>query len=261
MAEALLALEKILVRYGESVALEVPSLTVERGEILAVIGPNGAGKSTLLRLMGLLQQPTQGKIYFHNREVIPTDRLEIRRRMASVFQEPLLLNAPVYENAVLGLKLRRLDRRTAEQRVLPWLERLKISHLAKRQARSLSGGEAQRTSLARALVLDPEILLLDEPFSPLDPPTRDSLLLDLHRILRDTGITTILVTHQREEAFMLGDRVAVLIGGKIQQIGTAAEVFLHPVSDAVARFVGADNEHSDVAKARLFSNRFSRDPG
>jgi tungstate transport system ATP-binding protein len=261
MAEALLALEKILVRYGDSAALEVPSLTVERGEILAVIGPNGAGKSTLLRLMGLLQQPTQGKIYFHNREVIPTDGLDIRRRMASVFQEPLLLNASVYENAVLGLKLRRVDRRAAEQQVLPWLERLGISHLAKRQARSLSGGEAQRTSLARALVLDPEILLLDEPFSPLDPPTRDSLLFDLQRILRETGITTILVTHQREEAFMLGDRVAVLIGGKVHQIGSAGEVFLHPVNDAVARFVGADNKLSDLAKAGLFFNRFSRIPG
>jgi tungstate transport system ATP-binding protein len=120
MAEALLALEKILVRYGDSVALEVPSLTVERGEILAVIGPNGAGKSTLLRLIGLLQQPTLGKIYFHDREVIPTHGLEIRRRMASVFQEPLLLNASVYENAALGLKLRGLNRRATEQRVLTW---------------------------------------------------------------------------------------------------------------------------------------------
>jgi tungstate transport system ATP-binding protein len=261
MAEALLALEKILVRYGDSVALEVPSLTVERGEILAVIGPNGAGKSTLLRLIGLLQQPTLGKIYFHDREVIPTHGLEIRRRMASVFQEPLLLNASVYENASLGLKLRGLNRRATEQRVLPWLERLGISHLVKRQARSLSGGEAQRTSLARALTLDPEILLLDEPFSPLDPPTRDSLLLDLQRILRETSMTTMLVTHQREEAFMLGDRVAVLIGGRIHQIGSAGEVFLHPISDAVARFVGADNKLSDLAKAGLFFNRFSRIPG
>ena len=113
MAQALLALEKILVRYGDCIGLDIPALTVERGECLAVIGPNGAGKSTLLRLTGLLQKPTEGKIYFHNREVIPTDGLEIRRRMASVFQEPLLLNASVYENAVLGLKLRRLDRRAA----------------------------------------------------------------------------------------------------------------------------------------------------
>ena len=249
MAEALLALEKILVRYGESFSLEVSSLAVERGEVLAVIGPNGAGKSTLLRVMGLLQKPTQGKIYFHNGEGIPTNGLAIRRRMASVFQEPLLLNASVYENAALGLKLRGLDSRAAEQRVLPWLERLRISQLAKRQARSLSGGEAQRTSLARALALAPEILLLDEPFSPLDPPTRESLLLDLERILRETRITTVFVTHDRDEASMLADRVAVLIDGKIHQVGRAADVFLRPINEAVAHFVGVDNKLSGVVEA------------
>ncbi|MBM4296851.1 MAG: ABC transporter ATP-binding protein [Deltaproteobacteria bacterium] len=140
MAEALVALENIIVSYGDSVALDVPSLIVERGEILAVIGPNGAGKSTFLRVIGLLQQPTRGKIYFHDRAVLPTDGLAIRRRMASVFQEPLLLNASVYENVALGLKLRGLDRHATEQRVLPWLERLGISQPAKRQARTLSGG-------------------------------------------------------------------------------------------------------------------------
>ena len=249
MAQALLALEKILVRYGESFSLEVSSLAVERGEVLAVIGPNGAGKSTLLRVMGLLQQPTQGKIYFDNREVIPTNGLAIRRRMASVFQEPLLLNASVYENAALGLKLRSLDRFAAEQRVLPWLERLGISQLAKRQACRISGGEAQRISLARALVLDPEMLLLDEPFSPLDPPTREGLLLDLERILRETCITAVLVTHDRDEAFMLGHRVAVLIDGKIDQVGAASDVFLRPINEAVARFVGVDNQLSGVVEA------------
>jgi tungstate transport system ATP-binding protein len=248
MAEALLALENVLLCYGDAFRLEVSSLSVERGEIHAVIGPNGAGKSTLLRLMGLLQQPTQGKVYFHGREVMAAHSLSIRRRMASVFQEPLLLNASVYENAALGLKLRGLDRRAAEQRVLPWLERLGISQLAKRQARSLSGGEAQRTSLARALALDPEILLLDEPFSPLDPPAREALLLDLARILRDTGMTTVFVTHDRDEAFMLGDRVAVLIDGKIHQVGRAPEVFSRPIDETVARFVGVDNRLSAVVE-------------
>ncbi len=248
MAEALLSLHDIRVRYDGPTVLEVDSLAVYPGEVLAVMGPNGAGKSTLLRLMGLLQQPTQGKIYFHDREVIPTDGLSIRRRMASVFQEPLLLNASVYDNAALGLRLRGLDGRTIEQRIHPWLERLGIEHLASRQARSLSGGEAQRTSLVRALALDPELLLLDEPFSPLDPPTREGLLLDLERILRETGITTVFVTHDRDEAFMLGDRVAVLIAGKIHQAGAAAEVFLRPVNEAVAHFVGVDTRLSGVVE-------------
>jgi len=248
MAEALLSLHDIRVRYDEPTVLEVDSLAVYPGEVLAVMGPNGAGKSTLLRLMGLLQQPTQGKINFHGREVAPTDGLAIRRRMASVFQEPLLLNASVYDNAAVGLRLRGLDRRAIEQRIHPWLTRLGIEHLARRQARTLSGGEAQRTSLVRALALDPELLLLDEPFSPLDPPTREGLLLDLERILRETGITTVFVTHDRDEAFMLGDRVAVLIDGKIHQVGAAAEVFLRPVNEAVAHFVGVDTKLSGIVE-------------
>jgi len=237
MAEALLELQGILVRYGGATIIEVPSLSVYPGEVLAVIGPNGAGKSTLLRVMGALESPAAGKVFFQRREVTRHNRLPVRRRMASVFQEPLLLNASVYENAALGLKLRRLDGRAAEQRVLPWLERLGIAHLARRQARSLSGGEAQRTSLARAFVLDPELLLLDEPFSALDPPTRDELLLDLETILRETGITTVFVTHDRNEAYMLGNRVAVVIGGRVLQIGATAEVFAQPVNEEVARFV------------------------
>jgi tungstate transport system ATP-binding protein len=249
MAEALLTLRDILVRYGPSPILEFSSLSVHAGEILTVIGPNGAGKSTLLRVMGLLQQPTQGKIYFQNREVTPTDGLAIRRRMASVFQEPLLLNASVFENAALGLKLHGLNRRAIEPRLQPWLERLAIDHLVRRQARSLSGGEAQRTSLARALALDPEILFLDEPFSPLDPPTREGLLLDLECILRDTGIATVFVTHDRNEAFMFGDRVAVLIGGRLLQSGPTTEVFAHPVNLEVAQFVGMDSKISGVVES------------
>lgn len=249
MAEALLTLRDILVRYGPSTILEFSSLSVHAGEILAVIGSNGAGKSTLLRLMGLLQPPTQGKIYFHDREVIPTDSLAIRRRMASVFQEPLLLSASVYDNAALGLKLRGMNRHMIEQRLRPWLKRLGIEHLASRKAHTLSGGEAQRTSLARALALDPEILLLDEPFAPLDPPTREVLLLDLERLLRETSITTVFVTHDRDEAFMFGDRIAVLLGGKLLQTGTTTEVFAHPLNLEVAQFVGMDSKIAGVVKS------------
>jgi len=249
MAEALLTLRDILVRYGPTTILEFSSLSVHAGENLAVIGPNGAGKSTLLRLMAQLQQPTQGKIYFHDREALPSNGLAIRRRMASVFQEPLLLNASVYDNAALGLRLRGLDRRSIEGRVQPWLERLGIEHLRRRRARSLSGGEAQRTSLARALALDPEMLFLDEPFSPLDPPTHEALLLDLQRILRETGITTVFVTHDRDEAFMFGDRTAVLIGGKLLQTGPTMEVFAHPENLEVAQFIGFDTKIPGVVES------------
>jgi tungstate transport system ATP-binding protein len=249
MAEALLILEDILVEYGNVRILAVPSLEVHTGEILAVIGPNGAGKSTLLRVMGLLEEPTQGKVSFHGQEVRRENSLPLRRRMASVFQEPLLVNASVYENAALGLKLRGLDRRAIEQQVHPWLERLGIANLAARPARSLSGGEAQRTSLVRALALDPDLLLLDEPFSALDPPTRDGLLADLEMILRKTGITAVFVTHERNEAFMLGDRVAVLMHGKILQVGSRSEVFTQPVNEEVARFVGVESNIPGVVEA------------
>ena len=250
MAQALLTLRDVEVRYGDAAVLKIPELNVDRGEILAVIGPNGSGKSTLIRVMGRLQRPERGEVYFHGSNGSRRDALSVRRRIATVFQEPLLLNATVYENAALGLRLRRLDRRETAQRVRPWLERFGIEHLARRRARSLSGGEAQRTSLVRAMALDPELLLLDEPFSALDPPTREQLLLDLETVLRETGVTTVFVTHDRNEAFMLADRIAVLMHGEILQIGRAAQVFTRPADDKIAAFVGTDTRiHAIVEEA------------
>jgi tungstate transport system ATP-binding protein len=240
MATPLLTLQDICVQYSSVPVLQIPALNVQTGEVLAIMGPNGAGKSTLLRVIGLLQQPTHGSICFQGKPVTRRHALKIRRRMASVLQEPLLLSASVYDNAALGLKLRGADRRLMAQRVDHWLERLGIAHLRQRPVKSLSGGEAQRTSLARALALAPELLLLDEPFAALDPPSREALLLDLERILRDTGITTVFVTHERHEALTLGDRIAVLFGGKMVQLGTPWDVFAHPATEAVAQFVGAD---------------------
>ena len=249
MAENLLRLQDIRVRYDGVAVLQFSSLKVHNSEVLAIIGPNGAGKSTLLRIMGLLQQPTEGKVYFRGEEVKQKNTLAIRRRMASVFQEPLLLNGTVYENASVGLKLRGLDRRSIDQRVRPWLERLGIARLAGRQARTLSGGEAQRTSLARALAVEPELLLLDEPFSALDPPTREELLVDLERILDETAVTTVFVTHDRDEAFIFGDRVAVLMDGRLLQVGAAAEVFAQPINEEVAKFVGLETKMAAVVES------------
>jgi ABC-type sulfate/molybdate transport systems ATPase subunit len=228
-----------VVRAGRTV-LEIPELTVASGQVLAVIGPNGAGKSTLLRVMGLLEPATAGSVRFQGERVSPADGLTVRRRMASVFQEPLLADTSVRDNVALGLRFRGVDAAGAAPRVDAWLTRFGIASLGSRQARTLSGGEAQRTALVRALVLEPELLLLDEPFSALDQPTRDALIDDFARILRQDRTTTVLVTHDRAEAMALGDRVGVLMGGRLVQIDDAAQVFRAPASEEVARFVGVE---------------------
>jgi tungstate transport system ATP-binding protein len=240
MTPPVVALHGIRVVRGERTVLDVPELAVDSGQVLGVIGPNGAGKSTLLRVIGLLETPTAGSVRFQGERVSPADGLAIRRRMASVFQEPLLTDATVRDNVALGLRFRGVESARVAPRVAEWLEQLGIAHLAGRQARTLSGGEAQRTALARALVLEPELLLLDEPFSALDQPTREALIEDMSRILRRRRATAVLVTHDRGEARALGDRVAVILGGRLLQVDQAGQVFRAPVSEEVARFVGVE---------------------
>lgn len=241
MSGPILHLDGITVLYDGMLVLDVPSFEVREGETLAVIGPNGAGKSTLLRVLGLLERPTEGRVVFGGRPILQDGNLLMdRRRMASVFQEPLLTDGTVEANVALGLRLRRIDSAEVSRRVQEGMTTLGIGHLAKRRTRTLSGGEAQRVSLARALVLDPEVFLLDEPFAALDPPTREALLLDLKTILDKRRITTIFVTHDRNEALLLGNRVAVMMGGRVQQMDTPERVFAEPVNEEVARFVGIE---------------------
>jgi len=248
VAETLLTLSDVAVHHGEHVALQVASLEVYPGDVMALIGPNGAGKSTMLRVMGILQLPDHGTVRFRGENALDGNQLALRRRIATVFQEPLLLNASVYQNAALGLKLRGVRRDEIQRHLGPWLQRLGIAHLAARFARTLSGGEAQRTSLARALVLEPELLLLDEPFSALDPASREALVRDFQRIVRETGITTVLVTHDRHEAFALANRVGVLHQGHLLQLGSCENVFLRPETEAVAEIVGIENRLSGVVE-------------
>jgi tungstate transport system ATP-binding protein len=222
-------------------ALDVPSCEVQEGQTLAVIGPNGAGKSTLLRLLGFLEGPTEGRVLFRGQPVQSYGNLlAVRRRMASVFQEPLLTDGTVEANVALGLRLRRIDSVEVNRRVQEGMATLGIGHLATRRTRTLSGGEAQRVSLARALVLDPEVFLLDEPFAALDPPTREGLLVDLKAILDKRRITTIFVTHDRNEALALSNQVAVMIGGQVLQVDMPERVFTEPINEEVARFVGIE---------------------
>ena len=240
MAETILSVKDLVVRHDDQTVLQVSSLDIQEGEVLAVIGPNGAGKSTLLLVLARLLQPQGGQVYFRGSPIELENELAYRRRIALVLQEPLLLHQSVFDNVAAGLKFRGLPRAELKNRTEEWLERLEISHLHNRPAQRLSGGEAQRISLARAFALQPELLLLDEPFSALDTLTRSRLLQDLHVLLSQTNITTNFITHDLDEALLLGDRVAVLLGGVLRQVGRPQDVFTAPSDGDVAAFVGVE---------------------
>jgi len=237
----LLTVKDLRVRRGGVRVLEIPSLVVEEGSILSLIGPNGGGKTTLLQTLACLIQAEEGEFFFKGEKVSPSHGLlQYRRRLAMVFQEPLLFDTTVFENVASGLKIRGMDRSEIEKRVKQNLQRFGISHLMDRSARKLSGGEAQRVALARALAIQPEILFLDEPFASLDPPTRESLMEDLEKILRQTNTTTLFATHDRMEALRLSDRIAVMNQGRILQIGPPDEIMNQPRDEFIASFVGVE---------------------
>ena len=241
MSPAVIRIELVEVRHAEKTILQIPHLSVEKGEILALIGPNGAGKSTLLQVLGLLERPSSGRVFIDGQEVTgSSDLITLRRHLALVFQEPLLFQGTVFDNVALGLRLRGVPKSEIKERVNLWLAKLNISHLASRSTAKLSVGEAERVNLARSLVLNPEVFLLDEPFASLDPPTQALMVEEFQNILAETKTTAVFVTQNRTEALMLGHRLAVMIGGKIEQLDTPENVFSHPVSEEVAAFLGVE---------------------
>lgn len=200
---------------GRRTILNIPSFSLQEHEAISLMGPNGAGKSSLMLAMAALLPPTAGTIaYFGNpaQEYAPHD---LRRRMAMVFQKPLMTDVSVMETLELGLKFRGISHKERAKRVRPWMEKMKLSHLAKQRARSLSGGEAQRLAIAQALVVEPEIIFLDEPFANLDKEIRDELRDDIARFLRERNITTVMVTHHKQEALMLTDVIYHMEDGEI----------------------------------------------
>ncbi len=230
----------LVVRRGGTTVLEIDALDIPRGKVTVLIGPNGAGKSTLLGALQLVLHPTGGTLTLDG-EPMDADPIRTRRRMSAAFQEPLLLSMSVRSNVELPLRLRGVGRRERRAASDEWLQRFGIAELADRHARQLSGGEAQRVSLARAFASQPEVMLLDEPFAGVDAPTRERLIEDFAEILSETRPTTVLVTHDRDEALRLGDVIALLIGGSVRQIGSPTEVFDRPVDREVALFVGVEN--------------------
>ncbi|SHG33100.1 ABC transporter ATP-binding protein [Streptoalloteichus hindustanus] len=227
----------VTVRYGGLTAVSGVDLSVADGEVLALLGPSGCGKSTLLRAVAGLERPDEGEIRWDGRDL--ADVPVHRREFGLVFQDGQLFpHRDVAGNVAFGLRMRGVERGGQADRVAELLELVGLAGYERRRVTELSGGEQQRVALARALAPHPRLLLLDEPLSALDRALRDQLAVDLADLLRRTGTTALLVTHDHDEAFTLADRVAVMSAGRLLQVGRPAEVWRRPATERVARFLG-----------------------
>jgi ABC-type sulfate/molybdate transport systems ATPase subunit len=237
---SVLSLRDVRHRRGGREVLAIDALDLAAGERLAVLGPNGAGKSTLLRLLAALDTPTAGTVEL---DAVNTTRADtiLRHQIGYATQRPGLLSTTVIRNVELPLRWRGIDRATRRRTAQAALKRLNVTHLADRKAISLSGGEAQRVSLARALALEPQLLLLDEPAAGLDAEARQTFLDDLDAALAGRSATVVHVSHRADEALRLADRVVLLVDGAIRQIGTPASVIRQPADATTARLLGFDN--------------------
>ncbi len=230
-------LEHVAKRFGTTPVVHDLSLRVAEGEVVALLGPSGSGKTTTLRLIAGFEVPDQGRILLAGRDV--TSLRAVARRTGMVFQHYALFpHMTVAANVAYGLADRGLDAGATAERVAAALARVDLSGYESRQVTALSGGQQQRVALARALAPEPPVLLLDEPLSNLDPSLRDRTRRELRELIRQIGITTVLVTHEQEEAFVLADRVAVLLGGALAQVATPEQLYREPASAAVAGFIG-----------------------
>lgn len=238
-APVMVARDLTVVRDGRTL-VHVERFEVRSGLVHVLLGPNGAGKSTLLKALNGLEQ-ADGALEFEGRPVRgAAARLALRRSTAAVAQKPYLLSTSVLDNVASGLRYRGMGRREARAVAAAALEMLGVSHLASRKPGRLSGGEAQRVSIARALACDPAILFLDEPIAALDPPTRRGLVDDLLEILDSRSTAAVWVTHDRDEALAVGDSVTFIEQGEVVQSGPAMEVFSRPATESFAAFLGLD---------------------
>lgn len=224
----------------KAASVDAVNFTLEKGEMLALLGPSGCGKTTILRMIAGLIEPTSGSIIVDGREIanVPVHR----RGIGMVFQAYALFpHMSVEENVSFGLEMRKVPHAERQQRVRQALELVKLAHLADRRITQLSGGQQQRIAIARSLVIEPSILLLDEPLSNLDAKLRDEMRSEIREIQSRTGTTTIFVTHDQEEALSLADRIAVMSAGRIEQIGAPRDIYDRPTTHFVADFIGSGN--------------------
>jgi len=216
------------------------SMTIEKGQLVAMLGPSGCGKTTTMKMLAGLLDPTAGDVRFDGESVI--DIPAEKRQVAMVFQKPLLFpHMSIGDNVAFGLRMRGVDKKTRKKRVSEMMELVRLPGMEERRPGQLSGGQEQRISLARALITEPEILLLDEPLSQLDANLRIEMRDLIRQIQAELGITSVFVTHDQEEAVMLADRIALMLAGRIQQDGLPQDFYEQPATQAVARFFGTKN--------------------
>jgi iron(III) transport system ATP-binding protein len=231
-------------RFGSFVAVDDVSLRIDHGQLVCLLGPSGCGKTTTLRLIAGFLEPSDGEIRVGDRTVSSKTRTlpPEQRNMSMIFQSYALWpHMTVAENIVYGLRLRKMDRDTIAKKLAAILATTKLAPLAQRYPGELSGGQQQRVALARALIVEPETLLLDEPLSNLDANLREEMRFEIRRLHDEYRYTTVYVTHDQSEAMTTADLIAVMNGGRIDQLGTPEDIYARPQSEFVARFIGAAN--------------------
>ena len=240
-------LKAVTKMFDSTVALDNIDLKVEEGEILALLGPNGSGKSTLLKILALLEDPTRGEVYFHNAKISNQNRERTRMETTMVFQKATLFNTTVYANIAYGLKIREIPKNEIQERVNMALKLVRLEGFQKKHAKKLSGGEQQRVTLARALILNTKLLLLDEPTANLDPKNASIIEEIITSINREHKTTIVIATHNMFQAKRFPHRIALMENGKINEIGKPAEVF-SKLSKTLASFAALENTFTGNAK-------------
>ncbi|SET11763.1 spermidine/putrescine ABC transporter ATP-binding protein [Anaerobranca gottschalkii] len=240
MKDSLINLVNINKSYGEHTVIENLNLYIKENEFLTLLGPSGCGKTTILRMIGGFENPTKGDIYFLNERI--NDVPPYKRQINTVFQKYALFpHLNVFENIAFGLKIKKLPQKTIEEKVKQMLAIVGLEGLEKRDVESLSGGQQQRVAIARSLVNEPKVLLLDEPLGALDLKLRKEMQIELKNMQKQLGITFVYVTHDQEEALTMSDTIVVMDKGKIQQIGTPTDIYNEPKNAFVADFIGESN--------------------
>ncbi|HEY7912007.1 MAG TPA: ABC transporter ATP-binding protein [Blastocatellia bacterium] len=237
-------------RFGDLTAVESISLQVGRGEFLTLLGPSGCGKTTLLRMIAGFETPDKGRVLLGGNDV--TDLPPFRRDVTTVFQQYALFpHLNVFDNVSFGLERRRTPPSEIKRRVADALDLVRLAGLDDRRIDELSGGQQQRVALARSLVLEPRVLLLDEPLAALDFKLRKQMQVELKNLQRRLGISFIYVTHDQEEALTMSDRIVVMNAGRVEQVGSAEEVYERPATEFVAGFIGISNIIEGVVESTI----------